>query len=401
MFQSIKNIYHYLQALLSAIYFNFPSKNLTVIGVTGTDGKTTTVNMIYHILKSNGQKVSMISSVNAQIGSKKIETGFHVTTPSPFQVQKLLRQSVISGDRYFVMEATSHGLDQNRLAFVNFIIAVKTNITEEHLDYHKTWERLAMAKLKLFKNVQYSVLNSDDKAYSFLKDKVSGTIITYSQKNKADISLQNFPVKLKILGDFNISNALAAASVANILKIPKSKIISSLASFEGVAGRMEKVDLGQKFTVIIDFAHTPNSLKNALSALRSQVNPKSKVIAVFGAAGKRDKSKRQKMGVCAAELADISIITAEDPRSEKVEDISSQIAAGFRKSDKRENKDYYQIAQRREAINFAISKARDGDIVGLFGKGHEKSMAYNGKELTWSEVEVAKQAIKRRLNDKK
>lgn len=399
MLQKIKNIYHFFQALVSAIYFNFPSKKLIVIGVTGTDGKTTTVNMIYHILNSAGYKVSMISSVNAQIGSKKIETGFHVTTPSPFQIQKLLHQAVIEGSEYFVMEATSHGLDQNRLAFVNFKIAVKTNITEEHLDYHKTWERLAMAKSKLFKNVHYSILNIDDRAYNFLKNKVSGKTITYSQKNKADVNLENFPIKLSIPGEYNLSNALAAASVANILSVSKPKIISSLAKFEGVAGRMEKVDMGQKFKVIVDFAHTPNSLKNALIALRSQIQPKSKVIAVFGAAGQRDKSKRPKMGEIAAKLADLVIITAEDPRNEKVEDISMQIAKGLEKDGKRENKDYFLIADRQEAINFAVNKANIGDIVGLFGKGHEKSMNYNGNEEKWSDVEAAKKAIK--LNAKK
>lgn len=400
MIQSIKNIYHYLQALFAAIYFNFPSRKMTVIGVTGTDGKTTTVSMIYHILNLAEQKVSMVSSVNAQIGSKKVETGFHVTTPSPFQVQKLLRQAADAGSKYFVMEATSHGLDQNRLAFVRFEIAVKTNITDEHLDYHKTWENLALAKLKLFRNVGYSVLNLDDKAYGFLRDKVSGTIVTYSQKNKADTNPHNFPVKLSIPGQYNISNALAAASVGQILKIPKPKILSALAKFPGVEGRMEKVDLGQKFTVMVDFAHTPNSLKSALIALRSQVRPKSKVIAVFGAAGQRDTAKRQKMGEIAAELADTTVITAEDPRNEKVEDISNQIAEGFAKRDRRENKDYFQIADRQNAINFAVDRANDGDIVGLFGKGHEKSMSYNGKELVWSEIDAAKDAIRLKLNEK-
>ena len=173
-----------------------------------------------------------------------------------------------------------------------------------------------------------------------------------------------------------------------------------MAKFPGVEGRMQKIDIGQKFNVIIDFAHTPNSLKNALTALRSQVHQKSKVIAVFGAAGERDKSKRQKMGEIAAELADITVITAEDPRKETVEDISKQIITGLEKKGKRENKNYYQIADRQEAINFAITIAKDGDTVGLFGKGHEKSMSYSGRELAWSEVDAAKRAITKRLNEK-
>src|SRR3989344_5460646 len=169
MWQKLKNYYHLLQAFVAAIYFNFPSKKLTVIGITGTDGKTTTVSMIYHILKSAGKKVSMVSSVEAIVGNKKYDTGVHVTTPNPWQVQKFLRKALDMKSQYFVLEATSQGLNQYRLAFVDFILAVITNITSEHLDYHKTWQNYALAKAKLFQNAQTSVLNVDDKSFNFLK----------------------------------------------------------------------------------------------------------------------------------------------------------------------------------------------------------------------------------------
>src|SRR3989344_3367560 len=232
MWQKIKNLYHLLIAHLAAIYFHSPSKDLIVIGVTGTDGKTTTVNMIYQILKSAEYKVSMISSIGAQIGTKTYDTGFHVTTPSPWQVQKYLRRAANSGSKYFVLEATSHGLDQNRLACVNFKVAVLTNITQDHFDYHKTWQNYALAKAKLFRNTQFSILNLDDtKSYDFLKSKVSGRVAAYSLKGNASFTLDNIRLKLKIPGSFNLENALAAASACQMLGVSRRNITRALNNF--------------------------------------------------------------------------------------------------------------------------------------------------------------------------
>lgn len=411
MWQTLKNYYHWLQALVSALFFGFPSKKLTVIGVTGTDGKTTTVNMIYHILKHSGCQVSLISSVNAQVGDTSYETGFHVTTPSPWQIQKFLRQAVGAASRYFIapatnlfiLESTSHGLHQNRLAFVNFKIGVITNITHEHLDYHKNWQDYAAAKAKLFKNVDFSILNKDDqKSYKFLVKRAHGKIITYGFGKDCDANLVNLPVKLKIAGTYNLYNALAAAAACLALGIDKKTILKSLASFPGVVGRMEEVNLGQDFKVVIDFAHTPNGLEQALKTLRSlRSNVKgqmSKVICVFGSAGERDQKKRPLMGQVAAELADYSVITAEDPRREKVEDISDQIAQGLIKEGKKENKEFFKIPDRQRAIEFAITKlARKGDIVAVFGKSHEKSMTWGRKDYPWDEFAAVKDAIMKRL----
>lgn len=374
MWQKIKNCYHLAQALFSAIYFNFPSKKLTVIGVSGTDGKTTTVSMIYHILKTVGKKVSMISSVSAQIAGKSLETGLHVSTPSPWQVQKFLRIAADAKNQYVVLEATSHGLDQNRLAFVNFTVAVLTNITHEHLDYHKTYDNYRNAKLKLFRKVKFSVINADDNSYNYVKNHVSGKIISYSAKGK---------------GDYNRSNALAALVATRVLGISRQKAGKALKTFLGVIGRLQEIKIGQPFRVIIDFAHTPNGLEQVLKTLRSQLKVKgSRLIVVFGSAGERDKLKRPLMGKVANTYADLIVLTAEDPRKEDAYDICRQIASGIK------NGKFEIIPDRLEAINYAIKMAKANDIVGVFGKGHEKSMAYGKKEIPWDEPEVVKKAIK-------
>lgn len=394
MWQKIKNIYHFAQAFVASVYFVFPSKKLTVVGVTGTDGKTTTVNMVYHILKSAGKKVSMVSSLGATIGSKSQDTGYHVSTPSPFQVQKLLKSAVDAGSDYFVLEATSHGLDQNRLAFVKIKIGVLTNITDEHLDYHKTWQNYAQAKAKLFKNVEHSILNKDDKSYEYLKKIASGKITTYALTRSADITPSNFPIKLKLEGKYNLYNALAASAATSNLEIPQEKIVKAFYSFTGIKGRLEEIKAGQKFRAIIDFAHTPNGLEQALKTLNSSKIRGSKLIIVFGSAGERDKQKRQTMGEIASKYSDLSIITSEDPRTEDPLQISKKIALGFKVNKKKEGQDYFIIPDRTEAINFAVKKAKTSDIVGFFGKGHENSMSISGTEYPWSEEEAVKRAIK-------
>lgn len=402
MWQKIKNYYHLAQAATAAIFCNFPSQKLTVIGVTGTDGKTTTVNMIYHILKSASFKVSMISSINAQIGDRLFDTGFHVTTPNSWDIQRFLRVAQRAASQYFVLEATSHGLDQNRLAFVDFKVAVVTNITHEHLDYHKSWENYAQTKARLFQKAQYSILNLDDKkSYDYLKNRASGTLITYSLRGPADVTLKKFPIKLKLSAEFNLANALAAATACSSLGVGKKKILKALWEFPGVIGRLEQVSMGQNFKVIVDFAHTPNGLEQALKTLQSQLpNPQSQLIAVFGSAGLRDRAKRQMMGEIAGKLAHLTVLTAEDPRTENASDIIDEIAKGLISKGKVEGRDFFKVADRAQAIEFAITKlAQKGDVVATFGKSHEKSMTYGHKDYPWDEFEVVRRAIKRRLND--
>lgn len=392
MWQNLKNIYHYFQALFASLYFHFPSRKIVVIGVTGTDGKTTTVNMLQHILAKAGKRVSSISTVDAQVNGKLFETGFHVTTPSPWQVQKYINKAASGGSEFFVLEATSHGLDQNRLAFVKFEIAIITNISHEHLDYHGNKKRYLESKAKLFKNVKYSILNADDQSYSYLKSRADGQIISYSRQKNVNFNLKKYPIKLNIIGTYNLENALAAISSAVQLGINKNEALKALVSFEGVKGRMQKVDTGLSFCIYIDFAHTPKALENALKTLRE--NTTGRLIAVFGSAGERDKAKRSLMGQVAAKIADISILTAEDPRTEDANKICNQIAQGFLSKNKKENKDYFIMLDREKAIKFAISISKKNDTIGIFGKGHEKSMNIKGQEIPWNEAKIVNAILK-------
>lgn len=399
MWQKLKNYYHLIQAALAAIFFNFPSRHITVIGVTGTDGKTTTIHMIYEILRSITPKVSMVSSIYAAIGAKTFDTGFHVTTPSSWQVQKYLRKAVDSGHKYFVMETTSHGLNQNRLAFVEFNLGVLTNVTHDHLDYHGTWEKYALSKLKLFRNTKHCVLNLDDeKSYEFLKNKVGDNMVSYSLGGKGLFTLKSFPIKLNYQGEHNLSNALAAATAATILGVTRPKILKALNNFKFPKGRLDRIEMSQSFEAYIDFAHTPNALKQTLLTLRkSQKNRnKSKLIIVFGAAGKRDKTKRLEMGEIADSLADVIILTSEDPRDEDPDKISMEIKKGIK--EKSLGRSLFIISDRQKAIDYAVSICNDGDVLAVLGKGHEKSMAIGKKETAWDEYDIVRRSIKNRLN---
>ena len=338
----------------------------------------------------------MVSSIGAQIDSKHLDTGFHVTTPSPFQVQKLIKRALDAKSQYLIVEATSHGLEQNRLAFINFKIAVATNITSDHMDYHKTLQNYANAKLKLFKHAKISILNMDDESYQVLKDKISGKIITYSLDKHADFNLKSHPLRPIFTQAYNRSNALAAAAAASMVGIPKTKILEALKSFKGISGRMQQISIGQNFRAIVDFAHTPNALKNVLGELKKEKSEKSRLIAVFGSAGERDKTKREVMGEIAANLADVSVITSEDPRSEKASAIVLEISRGFKKTGKKENIDYFKIADRKKAIRLAINLAKKGDIVVFLGKGHEKSMTIGNTDYPWDEVKEVEKAIGKR-----
>lgn len=407
----INYFWHLPIAILANLKYSFPSKNLIVLGVTGTDGKTTTATMLYHILKKAGKKVALISTVEAKIGRQGFDTGFHVTTPDPFPLQKMIKKIVNEKIDYLVLETTSHGFDQFRLWGINFFGGIVTNITEDHLDYHKTWQKYALAKSLLFQNTKLAVLNIDDKSYRFLKSRVSGKIITYGIKF-GDFNLTNFPLKLKVIGEYNKLNALAASALASNFDIDNETIKKALESFFGVSGRMEIIQ-DKPFKLIVDFAHTPNALLTALTSLKKLKH--NRIISVFGCAGLRDRNRR-KMGKVSAQNANITIITAEDPRTEGVEKISKEIADWAEKgrainftsrqselSLPRNNKVsesypkspiYIKIPDRQDAISFAVKIAKPNDIVGIFGKGHERSMCYGKKELPWSDQNSCKKALK-------
>ncbi len=386
-FFSQKFIYdfcHLPKAILANILYGFPIGKLVVIGVTGTDGKTTTVNMIYQILKTAGKKVSMVSSVNAFVAGKVYDTGFHVSSPNPFTVQKFAKEALNNDDQYLVLEVTSHGLDQYRFWGINFEAGVITNITHDHLDYHKTYENYFQTKLKLIKNSKSAIVNEDVK-------KVSRKVVTFGL-DKGDFNQKDIKLKLKLPGDYNIENALAALAVAFALNIDRKIAQKALENFEGIRGRMEEVKNNRGIRIIIDFASTPNALEKSLIALRTRGTP-GRLIAVFGSAAERDILKRPMMGKISAQLANITIITDEDPRYEDSNKIISEIAEGAYKAGAKDGINLFKEPNRQKAIDMAIGLAKDGDIVGIFGKGHEKSINYKGVETPWSDFKAVAKAL--------
>ncbi len=383
--QFINIFFHLPKAILANIVYGFPARGLKVIGVTGTDGKTTTTNMIYKILVDSGQKVSMVSTINAVVGGKAYDTGFHVTSPDPFTVQKFAKTAKENEDKYLVLEVTSHALDQYRFWGIKFEVGVITNITHEHLDYHKTFENYFNTKLKLLKQVKFAVINQAIKG-------IQGKIITFGL-DKGDFNQKEINIKLKIPGDYNIENALAALVAVNTLGIKQDMARKSIENFDNLLGRMQGIKNKKGIKIFIDFAHTPNGMEKALTTLRKQ-SGSGKLIAVFGSAGKRDSQKRAVMGEVAGNLADILIVTAEDPRGE-LERINQQIISGIKKTNRQINKDFFIIDDRMDAINFAVNNlAKKGDTVGIFGKGHETSLNLDGKkEIPWSDKEAVEKAL--------
>lgn len=382
---------HLPQALVANLIYGFPGRRIRVIGVTGTDGKTTTVNMIYSILKSAGKRVSMISTINAVVSGKVYNTGFHVTSPDPFLLQKLIQRSYQAGDEFLVLEVTSHALDQFRVWGVNFEIGVITNITHEHLDYHKTFVRYQKTKGRLIQGVKIAVLNHDDANFATLEKMSLGKVVSFGLGTDSDFNLVKFPLKLKIIGQYNLYNALAATAVCSTLGIDWTIIQRTLQSFETLKGRMEEIKNKRGIKVMVDFAHTPNALEAALKTLREITG--GRLIAVFGAAALRDRSKRPKMGKVASDFADITILTNEDPRFEDENKIIEEIAGGISQSYQTQGK-LFKMPDRARAIRWAVKMAHKGDTIGIFGKGHEESMSVLGVEKPWSDQKQAALALK-------
>ena len=411
---------------IAASFYGWPARNLTVIGVTGTDGKTTTTNLIYQILLAAQLKAGMISTVNAVIGDEVLDTGFHVTTPDAPDVQRYLARMVEAGLTHVVLETTSHGWSQYRVDACEFDIGVVTNITHEHMDEHGSYENYRAAKARLFSsleitsekpqgNPRLAVINRDDvKSFDFLNNFIKVRKRNYGLGEDADVQATEIsyspsgihftaqsrdfrvPVMSKLVGAYNVSNCLAALTAAAYgLKIRPEVAAQGIATLEGIPGRMERIDLGQNFTAIVDFAHTPNALKVSLEAAREMLSRNSehpstmkrhpRVIAVFGSAGLRDKAKRRMMAEISAELADLTVLTAEDPRTESLEGILEEMADGARSKGGIEGETFWRVPDRGDAIRFALRLAGEGDIVLSCGKGHEQSMCFGAREHLWDD----------------
>ena len=407
-------------AQLCAAWHGFPSRSMTLIGVTGTDGKTTTSNILFSILKAAGYKTGLISTVNAVIGDRVLDTGLHVTTPDADDIQNYLAQMRDAGTTHCVLEVTSHGLAHHRVDGCDFDIAVVTNITHEHLDLHGTREAYRAAKGRLFEMAMQHVLNADDE-YSFkylsqikAEKRISYSILrsdaTHQRSDRrvyaeavshtptamsfvANTGQAAFPVRTQLIGDFNISNILAAISTATLLGVPVMAMQAGIEALKGIAGRMERIDAGQNYLAVVDFAHTPNALANCLRTLRQITH--GKLIAVFGCAGERDVQKRPLMGAVAAEIADVIILTAEDPRRESLATIMGEIESGINgvNADKRKARRVLRVENRGEAMRVACALTQRGDTVAACGKGHEQSMCFGTTEYAWDDRLALREAI--------
>ncbi len=382
--QKIKNIWHLFIAIVANIYYLFPTKKLIVIGVTGTDGKTTVSSAIYHILKESGEKSALISTVGAEINGKFIETGLHVTTPDPFTIQKFAKLAVRAGCKYLVLETTSIGLDQYRDFGVSYRVGLITNLSHEHLDYHGTMDGYARAKLKLLQKSKIKLVTLNCGPINDLV-KTLPSVHTYSLNKATEYTENNFIIP-DIIGDYNRENLVGAASTASLLGITNQKINFALKSFQLPKGRMEKLVGKKKGLFFIDFGHTPQALKSALFSIKKKY-PNYKIISVFGAAGLRDYSKRPLMGKAASEFSDIVIITSEDPRTESQDKISKEIISGIPNSFTKTNQ-ILIINDRQSAIKKAVELSNSKTVCIFFGKGHEKSMNIKGVEKPWDEHQV-------------
>lgn len=395
--------------MLSAKYGN-PAKNLRVIAVTGTNGKTTTVNFINEILKEAKYKTAMFSTAVIEIDGKAQINDLNATVASTERMQQFFRDAKKAGVDFVVLEITSHALDQHKLAGVPIEVAVMTNLTQDHLDYHKTMEQYAKAKGKLFaSDPKYIVLNRDDDWFEFFDQFVPELQkITYGEHEEAEARIEyvklykkgseatvviDHQTKLDLAtalpGKFNVYNMTAAASTAYLLGVPLQDIIEGVANLEGVPGRFERVAEGLDYDAIVDYAHTPDALEKLLEAVRAIT--KNRVILVFGATGDRDKEKRPIMGEIAARGADRIILTDEESYNENPEQIRTQVRNGIEAA-KGDGK-LTEIADRHEAIEKALSIAKKGDTVLITGMGHEQYRIINGEKQPWNDGEVVREIL--------
>lgn len=402
-------------AVLAAHFYQYPTKELKVIGVTGTNGKTTTTHLIQQIFND-------LDHPSGVIGTIGIKTKNHTypsknTTPEILDLQKGFYQMKEEGLKYAVMEVSSHALDLGRTRGIEFHIAVFTNLTQDHLDYHQTMEKYREAKGLLFsqlgnayqanpQNGQIAVLNADDPASTYFAQITPAQIVTYGIKTPADVRAENIQitsqgtafqlhtfqgsidVHLPLVGMFNVYNALAATAVALIEGFSLTELKESLERMKGVAGRFECVNREVPYMVLVDYSHTPDSLKNALSTIREFAE--GKVICVVGCGGDRDRSKRPQMARVAEAYSDLTIVTSDNPRSEPPEKIIDDMVQGFTKQE------YVISVDRQQAIEFAIEQAKPGDVVLIAGKGHETYQEIQGVRYDFDDREVARRAIQNR-----
>ena len=395
--------YHFAQAVIAEFKYHHPTKRLHVIGVTGTNGKTTTCFMIWNMLRSAGHKAGLMTTVAWGVDKLTPELG-HMTTVDANTLNQRIAKIANSNIEYLVLEVTSHALAEYRTLGISFDIAVFTNLTHDHLDYHKTFANYRNAKGKLFKKAKFSILNADDKATEYYKT-LSRDYITYGIKNgenrAKDIKLSvsgvkyscgDINIETKIPGEFNVYNSLAAAMVGKHLGLSDQQIERGIGSLKEVEGRMNIIDEGQPFTVIVDYAHAPDALEKVYDSIGTH---KGRIISVHGGAGRRDPSTRPIRGMILGKYSDIVIITEDDSRDEDPAAIANAFVEGAVKAGKTMGEDLFLELDRDKAIALAINTAKPGDIVLILGKGHEKTILRADGPHPFEDIKVAKKYLKR------
>ena len=393
-------------ARLSAEFFGNRHRNLKIIAVTGTNGKTTTANMIYTILTLSGKKCGLIGTVKSNICGSEIDS--NLSTPDPFALHSMLSELYEWGAEYCVVEASSQGISEGRLYGLDLWMTVLTNISRDHLDYHGTMENYVETKKSIFTASEKSVINADDVLSEEFISASSGKVITYSiDKNDANYVAKSIKlsengsdyavvadyaihrIKLNVPGEFNIQNSLAAVAAARECDISLEFCAYALKSFYGVKGRMEILSVSEDYKVIIDYAHTPDALKKVLLCIGDFA--KGRVITVFGCGGERDKEKRAQMGDVASQLSDILLITSDNPRGENPTEIIDEILSGVKKT----KKTVYIQENRRKAIEYALKIARKNDIILLAGKGHETYQLIGDDKIPMDEREIVREILRK------
>ncbi len=413
LFRQIEPTGHLLEAIVMATANGFPAHGMHIIGVTGTNGKTTTSFLIHRMLTNAGVKSALLSTVAYGVGNDIKPQVEHMTTTASSVLQKRLKQFKKQGVEWVVVETSSHALAQHRVWGVPYEIAVITNLTRDHLDYHGTFAEYGRAKMRLFQiaakhGKRLGIANADDNNWVAFTDWTPNRV-SYGINDgdiradhikaamdhstyQAHIGTETYNIRMNIPGRFNIYNSLAAVAVGRAVGLSVREIEEGIASLEGVEGRMNSIDEGQPFKVIVDFASTPDGFDRLFETVRPLV--KGKLIAVFGSAGRRDQTKREVQGTIAGRNADIVIVTEEDDRDEDGAKILQQIAAGAKKVGKKEGEDLFLIANREEAIGYAMTLATSADdMVVLLGKGHEKTIERADGDYPWNESDVARAAL--------
>jgi len=404
-------------ATLSAAFFQHPSRDLKVIGITGTDGKTTTSYLLDHILRSAVRSTGLVGTVAIRVAGGESLHASRQTTPESSDIQRYLRQMVDAATEWAILEATSHGLAMHRLDHVRFRIGAVTNITHEHLDFHGSIEAYRLAKALLLERVAASagvaVINADDSgARAIIPFAAGADLLTFSALGaKADVRAtlvetgasgsefdvdvgngNSVHVKLPLIGEFNVANALCAISIALAAGIELEKASHALTNAPAIPGRMVTIDEGQPFSVVVDYAHTPDSLSKILRVLR-RLHPRGRLLVVFGSAGERDREKRPIQGAVAAELAEVVVVTSEDPRGEDAEAIIADITSGAEATGAELGKRLFHHPDRKEAIRLALGMAQPDDCVLLAGKGHEGSIIWGREKVPWDEALAAREVL--------